>query len=139
GEPSAEENANLAAALLGYSGRSGPDDFASLTGFLDQHRRSPWCAALLLGLGLEYYNTAHYSLALGAWSNACMHSKQAIDIQGKAVGDRAAGELAYMYARLGRMKELAELLKSVEGRVFVGPASERISAARVGLWTMQNR
>src|SRR5260221_403194 len=32
GEPTVAENADLAAALLGYSKRSGPDDFSSLTG-----------------------------------------------------------------------------------------------------------
>jgi hypothetical protein len=40
GEPSAEENAALAAALLGYAKRSGPDDFASLTSFLEQHPKT---------------------------------------------------------------------------------------------------
>jgi hypothetical protein len=59
GEPSAAENAALAAALLGYSKRSGPDDFSSLTAFLEKHPNSPWRAGLLTGLGLEYYNTAH--------------------------------------------------------------------------------
>ncbi len=40
GEPDAAENAALAAALLGYAKRSGPDDFASLTGFLEKHPKS---------------------------------------------------------------------------------------------------
>jgi hypothetical protein len=44
GEPSADENAALADALLGYAKRSGPDDFASLTGFLEKHPHSPWRA-----------------------------------------------------------------------------------------------
>ena len=65
-EPAAAENAALAAALLGYSRRAGPDDFSSLTAFLEAHPHSPWRAALLTDLGLEYYNTAHYSLALEA-------------------------------------------------------------------------
>src|SRR5437763_15474270 len=56
GEPTPKENAALAEALLGYGKRSGPDDFSSLTGFLETHPRSPWRAALLTGLGLEYYN-----------------------------------------------------------------------------------
>ncbi len=51
GEPSAEENADLAGALLSYANRSGPDDFASLTGFLHKHPQSPWRAAVLTGLG----------------------------------------------------------------------------------------
>jgi len=139
GEPSAEENAALAAALLSYAHRGGPDDFVSLTDFLDQHPRSPWRAALLTDLGLEYYNTAHYSLALDAWERAWPLAKEAADGKGKAVADRAAGELAYMYARLGRMTELEALLKSFEDRVVVGPATDRIADAREGLWNMQNK
>ncbi len=139
GEPSAEENAALAAALLAYSKRSGPDDFSSLTGFLEKHPKSPWRAALLTDLGLEYYNTAHYSLALEAWEKAWPLAKGATDGKGKAIADRAAGELASMYARLGRMTDLEALLKSVENRVFVGAATERITGAREGLWNMQNK
>src|SRR4051812_15434841 len=39
-EPSAGENAELAATLLDYAKRSGPDNFASLTGFLERHPNS---------------------------------------------------------------------------------------------------
>ena len=139
GEPTGDENAALVAALLGYAKRSGPDDFASLTAFMDKHPKSPWRAALLTGLGLEYYNTAHYSLSLAAWGKAWAAAKDATDKKGKAIADRAVGELAYMYARLGRMTELEALLKSVEGRGLVGAATERITGAREGLWSMQNR
>lgn len=139
GEPSDAENAELAAALLGYSKRNGPDDFASLTSYLEKHPQSVWRAALLTCLGLEYYNTAHYSKTFDAWSEAWKLSKAATDAKGKAMADRAAGELAYMYARLGRMTELEALLKSVEDRAFVGSATEKIVGAREGLWNMQNR
>jgi RHS repeat-associated protein len=139
GEPSAAENSALASALLSYAKRSGPDDFASLTGFLVQHPNSPWRAALLTDLGLEYYNTAYYSLALEAWKEAWPLAKDATEAKGKAIADRAAGELASMYARLGRMTELETLLKSVEGRVFLGSATEKITNTREGLWNMQNR
>ena len=60
-------------------------------------------------------------------------------MKGKAIADRAAGELAYMYARLGRMTELDALLKSIESREFFGPATERISGARAGLSEMKDR
>jgi RHS repeat-associated protein len=139
GEPSGRENADLGAALLGYTKRSGPDDFSSLTNFLEKHPESPWGAALLTDLGLEYYNTAHYSLALEASEKGWAHAKDAKDAKGKAIADRAAGELAYMYARLGRMTDLEALLKSVEGRPFVGAATERITGAREGLWSMQHK
>jgi RHS repeat-associated protein len=138
-EPSASENAAVAAALGGYAHRSGPDDFSSLTRFLDQHPNSVWRAALLTGLGLEYYNTAHYSLALEAWREAWTLGKDARTAQGKCIADRAGGELAYMYGRLGRMGELEAFLQSVQGRTFFGPGNSRIIGAREGLWMMKNQ
>jgi len=137
--PASEENAALAGALAGYAKRSGPDDFSSLTGFLSSHPQSAWAAALLTDLGLEYYHTAHYSLALEAWQKAWALAKDATEPKAKAIADRAVGELAYMYARLGRMEDLEPLFKSVEGRTFTGPATERISGARAGLSNMKDR
>jgi RHS repeat-associated protein len=142
GEASAAENAALAAALGGYAKRASIDDFSFFIDFLLAHPRSPWRAALLANLGLEHYNTAHYSLALAAWEQAWLLARDANDAtgaKGKALADRVAGELAQMYARLGRMTELEALLKSFEGRVFVGSATEKIAGAREGLWNMQNR
>jgi hypothetical protein len=54
GKPTASENSALAAALLGYAKRSGPDDFSALTDFLKEHPQSPWAAALLTDVGIEY-------------------------------------------------------------------------------------
>jgi hypothetical protein len=139
GSPTVEENRQLAAALNSYARRKSADDFSSLTRFLERHPNSPWNAALLLDLGIDYYNTAHYSQVLEVWSRAWALSKNAAEARAKAIGDRAAGELAYMYSRLGRMTELQALLKSVENRVFTGSATEKIAGARDGLWTMQNR
>src|SRR5262249_19520718 len=115
GEPTAAENAQVSTAVLGYAKRKGPDDFASLTDFLEKNPKSAWNTSLLTDLGLEYYNTAHYSLALDAWGKAWTLGKDATEPKGKAIADRAVAELAYMYARLGRMTELEALLKSVEG------------------------
>ena len=138
-DPTPAENAALATALADYSKRSSPDDFSSLTGFLECYPKSPWNAALLTNLGLEYYNTGHYSKTLEAWGQAWELGRGGHRPKGKAIADRAVGELAYMHARLGRMAELDALLKSVEGRAFSGPATERITGAREGLWNMQNR
>src|ERR1700678_1627975 len=89
GEPTPAENAALAAALLNYSKRSGPDDFSALTDFLQRYPQSPWAAALLTDLGLEYYNTAHYSLAIAAWSQAWALADHATDRKALALVDRA--------------------------------------------------
>jgi hypothetical protein len=37
------------------------------------------------------------------------------------------------------MTELEALLKSVEGRTFVGAATEKITGAREGHWNMQHK
>lgn len=138
GTPSAGENAALATAMIGYAKRSGPDDFASLLDFLQKYPKSPWRAALLVNLGLEAYRTAHYTACLEHWAEAWKLAKDATDAPARAVADRAVGELAGFYARLGRMPELSALLSAVQGRVFSGPAGEQISRARAGLWAMQN-
>jgi RHS repeat-associated protein len=139
GEPTASENAELAAALQAYAHRSGPDDFSSLTGFLEQHPQSSWNAALLTDLGLEYYNTAHYSLAIDAWAGAWALAKDAVDTRAHALAERALAELITMKARLGRMDEIEALLKSVQNCALGGPAGQRVTAAREALWTMKNR
>jgi RHS repeat-associated protein len=138
GEPTAAENADLAAALSGYAKRGGPDDFTSLTGFLDRHPQSPWTAALLTDLGLEYYNTAHYSLALDAWSNAWALAGKAADAKSAALLSRAFGELIRLDSRLGRMDEMERLLNSIGNHPLPGPAGQRIVDAREALWSMKN-
>jgi hypothetical protein len=59
-DPTPEENADFAAALVGYAEGSSPDDFSALTAFLDAHPRSPWAGALLTNLGLVYYSRGLY-------------------------------------------------------------------------------
>jgi RHS repeat-associated protein len=137
GNATAEENSALAAALQDYAKRNRPDDFSALTRYLETHPQSPWKAALLTGLGLEYYNTAYYSLALDAWQEAWAVGQNASDVPGKLVTDRAVCELTALYARLGRMSELEALLKSIESRAFLGGLAERIGLAREALSMMQ--
>lgn len=139
GEPTSAENAALATALLQFSQRTSPDDFTGLTDFLTRHPKSAWRAALLTGLGLEYYNTAYYSRALAAWEEAWALGQKATDAQGVFLADRALCELAALYTRLGRMTELDALLKSIAGRVLLGGASERINLAREALLMMQHQ
>jgi hypothetical protein len=115
-DPTPDENAALADALSGYSRRSGPDDFVSLTSFLETSPKSPWNAALLATLGHEYYCAGYYSKALDAWRRAWKLAKLAADLKGKALADGTLGELAYMHARLGQMTELDEFLNFLIGR-----------------------
>ena len=98
-EPTTAENSALADALASYSKRPTPDDFSALTDFLKNHPTSSWSAALLTDLGLEYYNTAHYSLAIEAWSTAWSHAGEATDAKSVAIVSRAFGELIKMDSR----------------------------------------
>lgn len=139
GEPSAAENGELQLAVEEFGRRRAADDFSALDNFVVLHPRSPWTPALLLNLGLEYYTTGWYSKALAAWERSWSLLKAVTDPVAKQLADRAAGELAFMYGRLGRMKELQALLREVEGRTFTGPATEKIVGAREGLWTMRHR
>jgi RHS repeat-associated protein len=138
-DPTESDTTALATALLAYSKRSSPDDFSSLTGFLQAYPKSSWKVALLTNLGLEYYHTGHYSKTLEVWRQAWELGKGATESNGKVLVDRAVGELAQMYARLGLMTELSTLLQSIETRTFSGPATERIAGAREGLWLMEHR
>jgi tetratricopeptide (TPR) repeat protein len=117
-DPGPKENAALAKALANYSQRVNPEDFSQLTSFLDAHPNSSWKPALLINLGLEYYRTGRYSKTLEVWREAWELGKPATDLKGKALADRAFGELVFMLARLGRMEELDATLRSVGRRLF---------------------
>jgi RHS repeat-associated protein len=138
-EPTLSENAALANALSVYSQCSGSDDFSSLTNFLEAYPTSPWNAALLTNLGIEYYNRGYCSKTLDVWGQAWELAKDVTDLPGQAIANRAVGELVYMYGRLGRMAELDALLQSIEGRAFFGPATEKIAGSREGLVNMLTR
>ena len=138
-EPTPEENADFAAALVKYAECAGPDDFSVLTDFLDAHLGSPWNGALLTNLGLVYYRRGRYSRALQAWTSACAVAMTVTGPAQKPLADRAVGELAYMLAKVGRVSELAALLESAGHRGFCGPATEKIAGARAGLAEMRAR
>jgi RHS repeat-associated protein len=138
-EPTAQENAAFAAALIRYAECDDPDDFSALTAFLDAHPGSPWAGGLLTNLGLVYYRRGYYSRALQVWSSACALAMPITDPAQRPLADRAVGELAYMLAKVGRVSELDTLLKAVADRGFCGPATEKIAAARAGLAEMRTR
>jgi RHS repeat-associated protein len=139
GSPTSAETAALADALRNYAKRSGPDDFSALTGFLVDHPDSSWKAALLTDLGLEYYHTCHYSLAIDAWSNAWSLAGKAKDAKSVALVGRAFGELIKMDSRLGRMDEIERLMSSIGDDPAKNPAGPGLVEAREALWSMKNR
>lgn len=136
GEPTLIENKAMADALAVYTSRTNLDDFSSLTGFLARFPESPWTGSLLLHLGTEYYNFGYYSKALDVWEKAWQNLKDSDDPKGKPQADRALGELARMYSKLGRIGELNDLLASVTNRSVTGPGVQLIHSAHEALWMM---
>ncbi|HXP61986.1 MAG TPA: cysteine peptidase family C39 domain-containing protein, partial [Dongiaceae bacterium] len=136
---SAEENRLMAEALHAHFSRAVVDDFSDLEQFAANYPASPWTPSLTFNLGMEYYQTGWYSKALGAWERAWALLKDATEPAAKALGDRAAGELALMYGRVARISDLSALLDSITNRVIAGSAEQEISTARLDLWAMKNR
>jgi RHS repeat-associated protein len=138
GEPNPAENKALADALIAYASRTNIDDFSALTGFSSRFPQSSWEPSLLLHLGTEYYNFGYYSEALDTWEQSWQQFKNVDDPKGKAQADRALGELVRMYSKLGRMRELEQLLDSTKGRSLTGPATQMIANGRDAIWMMQH-
>jgi RHS repeat-associated protein len=139
GHPSTVETAALADALSKYAARSGPDDFSGLTTFLASFPDSAWSPSLRLHLGTEYYNSGHYSKALKIWEEAWHGFRDTTNGHAKPQADRALGELARMYSKLGRMTELTALLDSTSNRCLTGPGVQLMNAAHQAIYLMQTR
>jgi hypothetical protein len=133
GTTSVEENVALRVAIDGYEERTNQDDHSPILAFLDRFPNSAWRPALLTNLGLEYRRTGWFLKALDAWEQAWAAGKNEKSPMGKALMDRAVGELAELNARLGRGEQVEAILKQIEGRPLIGPATEKITAAREGI------
>lgn len=134
----AAENKALAGALLAYQKRGARDDWSALGQFLQKNPASPWNAGLELNLGLQAYQTGHFTKAFEFWESAWKRGKDAGDPGAKAQADRAFGELVRMHARIGNMKELKTLLEELGNRSLTGSATELVANARAALWMMEN-
>ena len=137
-EPTLEDNRVLLDALKRHSQRKTIEDVSILTGWLVEHPDNPWRVALLTNLGIGYYKNGYFSSALDAWEQAWREGRAEQSPRGKAIVDRAVGELVRMHARIGHVERLKELFKELEGRTLAGSASEYLSTAKQGLWMMEN-
>ncbi len=139
GATTVEENELLKDVLLAFLRRSSPDDVSAIVQFLEAQPRSAWRGSLLVNLGIVYRKSGYFTKALATWEGAWAALKADTTPHGKALGDRAVGELLELNARLGRMERLGQLLAEIEGRDVRGPATEKVAGAREGLWLMQNQ
>ena len=63
-------------------------------------------------------------------------SKDETEPRARAVADQAVAELAALNSRIGRFDRLETLFKDIDGRDIRGSATEKVAAAREGLWGM---
>jgi len=139
GSTTPDENTTLARALTAYLGAGGGERTEDLVAFLEGRKTSPWRASLQLNLGLVHRRTGYFLRALRAWEEAWGIAKSATTPHGRAVADRAVGELAQLHARLGNQERLEQLFGEIDGRDIGGAAGELIAGAKRGLWLMQNQ
>ncbi|NTF59471.1 peptidase C39 [Agrobacterium rhizogenes] len=126
----AAENEALSAAVDAYQHRRAPSDLTSLTGFLDKYPHSGWSTALWTNVGLSYLHDGYFSRAIDAWQKAWLEGRDASSPEGRALTDRAVGELATLEANLGRTDDLTILFDQIGQRRVSGPATESIQTAR---------
>ncbi|EDY18791.1 YD repeat protein [Chthoniobacter flavus Ellin428] len=139
GTPSEADNQKVARLIAQWRLRTDVEDFSLIDAFVRHEPNSPWIPGLLLNKGLYCRKLGYFSQALTAWQEAWNRGKGEQGMKGKALMDRAAGELAELNGRLGRYEWLTPFFKEIEGRDFRGSATEKIAGARQGLWLMENR
>ncbi len=134
--PAIGEGAACSAALCQYLSQSDPEQVSALTTYLSTHPNSPYRLGMLTSLGSIYFRTARFSQCLETFEAAWAIGRGNIDAKALPLAGKAAGELALMYARLGRYESLEALLKEVEGRVFGGSGTNLLDDARMGFGLM---
>ena len=117
-------------------GRDGATD--ALLAFLAAHPDSGWNAAIHTNLGLAYYRQGFFSKAIAAYEAAWKEGRAATDFRAKTLVDRAVAELAKMHARVGHLAEVDALIADIGDRSIQGGASELVTGAREGAWTMRH-
>ncbi len=143
GSPSAEENRDLARALMAYDAvvaKTGARDRVEpILAFLATRPESCWKPVLLLNLGTVYRRTGHFSKALSTWQAAWDVSKVLTDKHGHAIGDAAVSALSQFEAYLGRKELLQPLLDEVKSRRLRGAAVQFVANSVQGLSDMLDR
>ncbi|RMG72147.1 MAG: hypothetical protein D6722_05870, partial [Bacteroidetes bacterium] len=99
---------------------------------------SAWTPSVLTNLGLAYRRRGYFSRALRVWEEAWTLTSHLEDATGRAVAERAVGELAQLLSRLGRYERLEPLLAELSGRDLSGTATQKVESAVQGLWLMES-
>ena len=136
--PTVEESEALLGSLRRVASRVDQDDLSELTRHVAQWADGAWTPSVKNQLGLEWYRLGYFSRALEAWESVWRLRAAAAGGTG-AAAIHAGTHLAEMYARLGRMEALIQLLPDLESRCHDPADLQRAQAARAGLEIMQAR
>ena len=134
---SSDEDWDLERAVESYRALHTGDDLRPLEAFLANHPRSGWRVAVLANLGFFYLHYGYFSRTVVVWEDAWREGRNASDPHARALVDRTVGDLARLYAGLGRSKRLAALLDEIGNRPVSGPATESVQIARETLAIMR--
>jgi RHS repeat-associated protein len=138
GSPSPEETRALARSLQAYLEAGSGENVGPLVAFLEGHSVSAWRASLQLNLGLVYLRTGYYSRAVRLLDESWAVAERSTDLRGRAVADRALGELTRLNARLGKPQRVEELLQAALQRNVGGSAAEMIVQGKQILWLIRH-
>lgn len=138
GSASPAEERELREAVSTYRASGDPVKVSSLERFIHKHPNTPWKVALLTNIGLAYEHGGYFSKALEAFRRAWHAAPDSGTPEQRALHERALGELLWLDTRVGRAEELRSLFAQLGSRELLGPASEKLAAAREGLWDLQH-
>ena len=142
-----EETAILRDILTEYGDQDDAESLDEFLHFTALYPDSAWRTAVLTNIGLAYRRSGYTSRALSlfqqawetAWDIALYEDDGWPDQAAATLGSRAVGELAELYARLGRVDALEALLLEVDRDHLSGPATAQLTRASEGLSQMLNR
>lgn len=139
GEPSAEENRALAAALRRHRADPGDETGRAITDFLARYPTSPWRPSLLANLATRLKHQGYFSRALALWDQAWLQAKGATAPEQAAVADYALGEWLELSTKFGHADAIEARLNEIEGRDVRGSAAAKVWQAREGLVCFRER
>jgi len=136
--PVEEESQYVEALLQAYSSDFSSAKLKALTDWAEAHPDSAWTPSLLYNAGEAYYKDGFFSKAIDAWKNGWAYGRKYSQADARRIADASYGELARMYASLGRMKELEELLADRGPQTPMGPGAIVADHAADGLSVMKS-
>lgn len=139
GEPSDEETKALAGALAVIPNEGQIAGIDALQHFLQEYPDSKWRVTVSANVGLMQRKTGRFSDALETFETVWKEGRNLKSWEGRGIVDVALGQLAELYAKLGRRDALAGLLEETRERTIMGSAKAQVDGAKEGLWMMTNR